>query len=106
MTTPGFTAAQAELVRARAASEAAQLAAGQAAERQKAIAGELDLLARSLDRNDDAAVAEQRRLQERAKRAETEAAAALADAQRADADAVAALGTFAIFTEPRQNAGG
>jgi hypothetical protein len=105
VTTPGFTAAQAELVRARAASEAAQLAAGQAAERQKAIAGELDLLARSLDRNDDAAVAEQRRLQERAKRAETEVAAALADAQRADADAVAALGTFAIFTDPRQNAG-
>ena len=92
-----FTAAQAELARARAAREAAQLAAAQAAARQKALAARArPRLRAALGRDDDAAVAEQRRLQERAKRAETEAAAALGDAQRADAAAVAALGTFAI----------
>ncbi|MEP6811624.1 MAG: hypothetical protein ABI990_01405, partial [Actinomycetota bacterium] len=103
MSAPEFGAAQAELVRARAASEAARLAAAQAAERQKEIAGRLDLLARGFDPSDDASVAEQRRLQELAKAAEEEAASAALGGQRADKAAVAALGAFATFSDPRQN---
>ncbi|HEX7312061.1 MAG TPA: hypothetical protein VF232_12880, partial [Gaiellaceae bacterium] len=98
-----FVSAQAELVRARSVGESARLAAQQAAERRKAIGLELDLLARRLDPEDQAAVAEQRRLQELAKRTDGEAAAALAAAERADAAATAALASFATFSDPRQN---
>ena len=103
MSAPEFGAAQADLVHARAASEAARLAAAQAAERQKAIAGQLDLLTRGFDPRDEASVAEHRRLQEQAKAAEAEAASAAAGAQSADAAAVAALRAFASFSDPRQN---
>jgi hypothetical protein len=92
-----FDAAQAELVQARAASEAAQLAAAQAAERHRALALELDRLARS------AGPEELARLEERAKRAEGEAAAAQEAAQRANEAAASALGTFTTFTDPRAN---
>lgn len=99
MTTPDFTAAQDQLARARAASEAAQLAAAQAAEQRRAIALRLERLARSAGPDDD----ELARLEERAKRAEADAAAAQEAAQRASEAAVAALGTFATFTDPRPN---
>jgi hypothetical protein len=99
VTTPDFSAAQAELVRARAASEAAQLAAAQAAERRRAIGIELDRLVRSAGPDDD----EVARLEERAKRAAAETAAAQEAAQRASEAATAALGTFGIFTDPRPN---
>ena len=98
-----FASAQTELVRARSAGESARLAAQQAAERRRAIALEVDLLARRLDLEDQRAVAEQRRLEELAKRADGEAAAALAAAERADAAAAAALAGFATFSDPRQN---
>jgi hypothetical protein len=99
VTTPDFTAAQTELARLRAASEAAQLAAAHAAERRRAIVVERDRLARHAGPDDD----EVARFEERAKRAEAEAAEAQEAALRAREAVAAALGSFATFTDPRSN---
>ena len=99
MSTSEFTAAQDQLARARAASDGAQLAAAQAAERRRAIALARDRLARSAGPDDD----ELARLDDGVKRAEAEAEAAQEAAQRATATAAAALATFATFSDPRPN---
>jgi hypothetical protein len=97
VSTQNFDAAQAELVRARAASEAAQLDAAEAVERRRALGLELERVRRGGNAD------EQGLLEERLKRAEAEAAAAQEGAKHAKHAAAAALETFTTFADPRAN---
>lgn len=101
---PDFETSQAELSRMRAARVEAESAAALALERQRAIDSDRRRLARSFAPDDRAAVEERNRLDELAKRAEAEARATKAGAQRAKDAERRALEGFVVFTDPRANA--
>lgn len=100
---PDFSDIRTELVQARAARDAADAAAAQAVEEHRALTAQRDRLARSVDANDPAALAEQTRLDEAAKQAEGRVAVARAEAQRANEASATALDGFAVFSDPREN---
>jgi hypothetical protein len=100
-----FSAAQQKLVEARRASAAAEAAASLAAQQQRAAARARDRFARALDAGDRAAAGERARLEALVREAEADTATKRSAVRSAAAEAAAALGEFAAFTDPRQNVG-
>jgi hypothetical protein len=105
MTTPDFARTRLELARARAAAHDAEMAVMHAEAQRKAAAARLDRHARGLDTNDPAAVSEGERLEAAAKKADDDATAAREQARRARDAVATAVGGFAGFADPRENAG-
>jgi hypothetical protein len=99
-----FSTSQAALKQARDALNAAQVAASQAAEQQKAVQGARERLARQFNPQNQTMATEHERLTAQAKEADQMASTAQAQVQGAREAVSSALAGFTSFTDPRKSA--